>query len=70
MGIPLVRLFRQSPKGFQPVMLTANYYDDVGTLQERDLRPHIRLLFDVLHRSEFGEPLPEDFTFEFNPCGR
>jgi phage-related protein (TIGR01555 family) len=48
----------------------ANYYDDVGTLQERDLRPHIRLLFDVLHRSEFGEPLPEDFTFEFNPCGR
>ena len=67
-GIPLVRLFRQSPKGFSTGDADlANYYDDVGTLQERDLRPHIRLLFDVLHRSEFGEPLPEDFTFEFNP---
>lgn len=67
-GIPLVRLFRQSPKGFSTGDADlANYYDDVGTLQERDLRPHIRLLFDVLHRSEFGDPLPEDFTFEFNP---
>lgn len=67
-GIPLVRMFRQSPKGFSTGDSDlANYYGDVGTQQERDLRPHIRLLFDVLHRSEFGEPLPEDFTFEFNP---
>ena len=67
-GIPLVRMFRQSPKGFSTGDADlANYYGDVSTQQERDLRPHIRLLFDVLHRSEFGEPLPEDFTFEFNP---
>ncbi|HFR3118971.1 TPA: DUF1073 domain-containing protein [Enterobacter roggenkampii] len=67
-GIPLVRMFRQSPKGFSTGDADlANYYGDVGTQQERDLRPHIRLLFDVLHRSEFGEPLPDDFTFEFNP---
>lgn len=67
-GIPLVRMFRQSPKGFSTGDADlANYYGDVGTQQERDLRPHIRLLFDVLHRSEFGEPLPSDFTFEFNP---
>ncbi|WP_336818100.1 DUF1073 domain-containing protein [Cedecea sp. MMO-103] len=67
-GIPLVRMFRQSPKGFSTGDSDlANYYGDVGTQQERDLRPHIRLLFDVLYRSEFGEPLPKDFTFEFNP---
>jgi hypothetical protein len=61
-------MFRQSPKGFSTGDADlANYYGDVGTQQERDLRPHIRLLFDVLHRSEFGEPLPDDFTFEFNP---
>jgi phage-related protein (TIGR01555 family) len=60
-------MFRQSPKAFTGDADLANYYGDVGTQQERDLRPHIRLLFDVLHRSEFGEPLPDDFTFEFNP---
>ncbi len=52
---------------FQPVTLTSRTTTTTGALRERDLRPHIRLLFDVLHRSEFGEPLPQDFTFEFNP---
>ncbi|EMD6813351.1 DUF1073 domain-containing protein [Citrobacter koseri] len=67
-GIPLVRLFRQSPKGFSTGDSDlANYYDDIGALQENTLRAPVRLLYDVLHRSEFGEPLPDDFTFEFNP---
>ncbi|WP_393950355.1 DUF1073 domain-containing protein [Kluyvera intermedia] len=67
-GIPLVRLFRQSPKGFSTGDSDlANYYDDIGALQENILRAPVRLLYDVLHRSEFGEPLPDDFTFEFNP---
>lgn len=70
-GIPLVRLFRQSPKGFSTGDTDlANYYDDVGALQENDLRGPVRLLYEVLHRSEFGEPLPDDFAFEFNPLGQ
>lgn len=67
-GIPLVRLFRQSPKGFATGDSDlANYYDDIGATQENTLRAPVRLLYEVLHRSEFGEPLPDDFAFEFNP---
>jgi len=67
-GIPLVRLFGQSPKGFSTGDADlANYYDSIGTQQERRLRQPLRKLFDVIHRSELGEPLPGDFTFEFNP---
>ncbi|GAB7197648.1 hypothetical protein OS31_40220 [Dickeya oryzae] len=67
-GIPLIRLFGQSPKGFSSGDADlANYYDSVSTLQERRLRIPVRMLYDALHRSEFGEPLPDDFTFEFNP---
>ncbi|MBD2797225.1 DUF1073 domain-containing protein [Xenorhabdus sp. 18] len=67
-GIPLVRLFGQSPQGFSTGDADlANYYDNIGTQQERRLRQPIRRLLDVMHRSEFEQPLPDDFTFEFNP---
>ncbi|TDT01674.1 DUF1073 domain-containing protein [Erwinia rhapontici] len=67
-GIPLVRLFGQSPKGFATGDADlANYYDTIGSQQERRLRQPLRKLFDVMYRSELGEPLPDDFTFEFNP---
>ena len=67
-GIPLVRLFGQSPAGFSTGDADlANYYDNVNTQQERRLRRPLRLLFDVLCRSELGKELPEDFNFEFNP---
>ncbi|EPT4022350.1 DUF1073 domain-containing protein [Enterobacter roggenkampii] len=67
-GIPLVRLFGQSPKGFSTGDSDlANYYDRVSSLQERRLRGPIRRILDIMHRSELGKPLPEDFTFEFNP---
>ncbi len=67
-GIPLVRLFGQSPAGFSGGDADlANYYDNVGSQQERRTRKPIRRLFEILHRSEFGTPLPEDFDFEFNP---
>lgn len=67
-GIPLVRLFGQSPKGFSTGDADlANYYDKVGSLQERRLRLPMRRVLDIMHRSELGKPLPKDFTFEFNP---
>ncbi|NHB89728.1 DUF1073 domain-containing protein [Photorhabdus tasmaniensis] len=66
-GIPLVRLFGQSPAGFSTGDGDLeNYYSRVNTLQERRLRRPLRWLLDISHRSLFGEPLPDDFTFEFN----
>lgn len=66
-GIPLVRLFGQSPAGFSTGDGDLeNYYSRVNSSQERKLRRHIRRLMDISWRSLFGEPLPEDFTFEFN----
>lgn len=66
-GIPLVRLFGQSPAGFNTGDGDLeNYYSRVNSLQERRLRRHIRWLMEISWRSLFGQPLPEDFTFEFN----
>jgi phage-related protein (TIGR01555 family) len=66
-GIPLVRLFGQSPAGFNTGDGDLeNYYSRVNSLQERRLRRHIRWLLDITWRSQFGQPLPDDFTFEFN----
>ncbi|MHB9319947.1 DUF1073 domain-containing protein [Phytobacter diazotrophicus] len=66
-GIPLVRLFGQSPSGFSTGDGDLeNYYSRVNSLQERRLRRHIRWLLDISWRSLFGTGLPDDFTFEFN----
>lgn len=66
-GIPLVRLFGQSPSGFSTGDGDLeNYYSRINSLQERHLRRHIRWLMDISWRSLFGESLPEDLTFEFN----
>ncbi|GAB2938197.1 DUF1073 domain-containing protein [Hafnia psychrotolerans] len=65
--IPLVRLFRQSPAGFSTGDADlANYYDTVSTRQERKLRRPIRKVFEVMHMSMYSQPLPDDFSFEFN----
>ncbi len=57
-GIPLVRLFGQSPKGFSTGDADlANYYDTISTQQERRLRQPLRKLFDVMYRSELGSAL-------------
>jgi phage-related protein (TIGR01555 family) len=66
-GIPLVRLFGQSPAGFSTGDGDLeNYYSRVNSLQERRLRRSIRWLLDISHRSLFGAALPKGFTFEFN----
>lgn len=66
-GIPLVRLFGQSPAGFSTGDGDLeNYYSRVNSLQERRLRRHVRWIMDISWRSLFGKPLPDDFTFEFN----
>jgi hypothetical protein len=68
-GIPLVRLFGQSPAGLSSTGESdlRTYYDTVKATQEVDLRGPLLTICDALSRSLFGEPVPEDFWFEFAP---
>jgi hypothetical protein len=68
-GIPLVRLFGQSPAGLSSTGESdlRNYYDHVNKLQENQLRGPVETLLNVLSMSELGAPLPDDFDFTFNP---
>jgi phage-related protein (TIGR01555 family) len=54
--VSLVRLFGQSPAGFNTGDGDLeNYYSRVNSLQERRLRRHIRWLLDISWRSLFGQ---------------
>jgi hypothetical protein len=69
-GIPLVRLFGQSPGGLNATGDSdiRNYYDFLKSQQEARLRRPVMMLLDLCHRSLFGKELPEGFDFSFNPC--
>ncbi|WP_446903008.1 DUF1073 domain-containing protein [Burkholderia sp. YIM B11467] len=69
LGIPLTRLFGQSPGGLGTTGEgeMKQYHEKVNTRQERKLRRPLGRLLDILSRSVLGEPLPEDFTFTFRP---
>ena len=65
-NIPLVRLFGQSPRGFSTGDTDLrNYYDNIGKLQEAQLRNGIYRILEVMSMSVLGKPLPEDFDFSF-----
>jgi len=68
-GIPLVRLFGQSPAGLSSTGESdlRNYYDHINKLQEFQMRAPLVKLFNVISRSLFGKALPREFEFEFNP---
>lgn len=66
-GIPLVRLFGQSPSGFSTGDADLrNYYDNIQREQENKLRFQINGLLEVMSKSVLGDKLPEDFEFTFN----
>jgi|GEM_PF-271386 len=67
--IPLVRLFGQSPAGLNSTGESdlRNYYDTIRTDQENHLRPALVKIYAVQSMSTLGKPLPEDFSFTFNP---
>lgn len=66
-GIPLVRLFGQSPAGFSTGETDLrNYYDNVHREQENKLRPQLSKLLEVMSLSVLGRKLPEDFEYTFN----
>jgi len=65
-GIPLVRLFGQSPAGFSTGDADLrNYYDNILREQENKLRPHLTKLLEVISLSILGQRLPEDFEYNF-----
>lgn len=66
-GIPLVRLFGQSPAGLNSTGESdlRNYYDNINAQQESDFRPGVEKLLHVCYRSRFGRPAPSDMTFKF-----
>ncbi|WP_250538800.1 MULTISPECIES: DUF1073 domain-containing protein [unclassified Caballeronia] len=68
-GIPLVRLFGQSPAGLSATGESdvRNYYDNIKQQQERRLRLPLTRLLEVIVRSELGTEPPEGFQFGFNP---
>lgn len=66
-GIPLVRLFGQSPTGFNSTGESdlRTYYDGVRRAQDVNLRPALTRLLDIIHQSAFGTHPSADFKFEF-----
>ncbi len=68
-GIPLVRLFGQSPAGLNATGESdiRLYYDGINAQQKRSLRVPVSRLLDVLYRSTTGRPPPDAFGYEFNP---
>lgn len=68
-GIPLVRLFGQSPAGLNSTgdADIRMYYDNIKAQQEAKLRRPMDLLIKVMWRSVYGVPVPQDLEFDFTP---
>ena len=66
-GIPLTRLFGQSPAGLNATGEgdMEAYHDSILHNQERRLRTGLHNLLSVIAMSELGQALPDDFGFEF-----
>jgi phage-related protein (TIGR01555 family) len=67
-GIPLVRLFGQSPAGLNSTGESdlRMYYDNILSQQESRLRDGMLLVLRVMYRSLFGQDAPDDFDFDFS----
>lgn len=68
-GIPLVRLFGQSPAGMSSTGEAdiRMYYDNINAQQEAKLGNGVETVLKVLARSETGEKPPDDLEFSFKP---
>lgn len=68
-GIPLVRLFGQSPAGLNSTGESdlRMYYDNVAAQQESRLRDGMMKVLRVMHKSLFGVLPPVNFDFDFVP---
>jgi phage-related protein (TIGR01555 family) len=68
LGIPLVRLFGQSPVGLNSTGESdiRNYYDMIKSQQERKFRRPVDGLIEVVAKS-LGIKIPNGFDWHFNP---
>lgn len=68
-GIPLVRLFGQSPVGFNSTGESdiRLYYDNTKQQQEKMLRPGLKKILNVIYMSVTGQAPDKDFNFDFRP---
>lgn len=68
-GIPLVRLFGQSPAGLSSTgdADIRMYYDNINSQQNAKLGRPLDKVLRVAWRSTFGRPEPKDFQFTFVP---
>lgn len=68
-GIPLVRLLGQAPAGLNSTGEgdMRQYHENIAQQQEARLRLGLQRILDLLYRSLFGKPPPDDFDFSFNP---
>lgn len=66
---PLVRLFGQSPAGLNATGESdiRMYYDSIKAQQESKFRSGWQLILQVMWRSVYGKPAPDDLHFEFVP---
>jgi phage-related protein (TIGR01555 family) len=66
-GIPIARLFGQSPAGLSDTGEgpRRQYHEKVHQKQEKEFRTPIQRLLAVMSMSTLGKPLPDDFAFEF-----
>jgi len=67
-GIPLVRLFGQSPAGLSATGESdlRNYYDHINKLQNFQMLAPLTRILQIMFMSVLGKEMPEDFEFEFN----
>jgi hypothetical protein len=68
LGIPLVRLFGQSPSGLNSTGESdmRNYYDMIRSQQQRKFRHPVDIVLRVAARSS-NINIPDDFSFSFRP---
>ena len=66
-GVPLVRLFGQSPVGFNSTGESdlRIYYDNIRHDQDTDLRPGMKRLLNVMYESTTGSKPGKDLSFDF-----
>jgi uncharacterized protein len=69
---PLTRMFGQSPGGMNSTGDSdlENYRDSLKSSQVTDLAEPIQTLYELTHRSLYGEDLPDEFGWEFSPLGQ
>jgi phage-related protein (TIGR01555 family) len=68
-GIPLVRLFGQSPSGLSSTGESdlRTYYDNINAKQNLNLTNPWERIMSVLWPSTYGKPMPEDVEITFVP---